>query len=285
MLDSKAAMVRYLNLIATEPDIARVPVMIDSSKWEVIEAGLKCVQGKPDRQLDLAQGRRGVVPASREARAALRRGGRRDGVRREGPGRHVRAQDVDLPAQLRPARRPRRVRARGHRLRPQRVRDRDRHRGAQQLRGRLHRRDALDPRAPAACEGVGRHQQRELQLPRQRAGARGDPHGVPLPRDPRRAVDGHRQRGPARRLRRARSRAARARRGRRAQPPRRTPPSASSRSPRRCKAQGKVATEDLAWRDGERRGAPLARARQGHHDVHHRGHRGSAAEVRAARSR
>jgi len=46
MLDSKAAMVRFLNLIATEPDVARVPVMIDSSKWEVIEAGLKCVQGK-----------------------------------------------------------------------------------------------------------------------------------------------------------------------------------------------------------------------------------------------
>ncbi len=46
MLDSKAAMVRFLNLIATEPDIARVPVMIDSSKWEVIEAGLMCVQGK-----------------------------------------------------------------------------------------------------------------------------------------------------------------------------------------------------------------------------------------------
>jgi len=40
-------MVRFLNLIAAEPDIARVPVMIDSSKWEVIEAGLKCVQGKP----------------------------------------------------------------------------------------------------------------------------------------------------------------------------------------------------------------------------------------------
>jgi 5-methyltetrahydrofolate--homocysteine methyltransferase len=47
MLDSKAAMVRFLNLIAVEPDIARVPVMIDSSKWDVIEAGLKCVQGKP----------------------------------------------------------------------------------------------------------------------------------------------------------------------------------------------------------------------------------------------
>ena len=47
MLDGKAAMVRFLNLIASEPDISRVPVMIDSSKWEVIEAGLKCVQGKP----------------------------------------------------------------------------------------------------------------------------------------------------------------------------------------------------------------------------------------------
>ncbi len=46
MLDSEAAMVRLLQLIAAEPDIARVPVMIDSSKWSVIEAGLKCLQGK-----------------------------------------------------------------------------------------------------------------------------------------------------------------------------------------------------------------------------------------------
>ena len=46
MLDSQRAMSRFLNLIASEPDIARVPVMIDSSKWSVIEAGLKCVQGK-----------------------------------------------------------------------------------------------------------------------------------------------------------------------------------------------------------------------------------------------
>nr|WP_269717000.1 methionine synthase [Caulobacter sp. NIBR2454] len=46
LLDSQAAMVTFLNLIAAEPDIARVPIMIDSSKWEVIEAGLKCVQGK-----------------------------------------------------------------------------------------------------------------------------------------------------------------------------------------------------------------------------------------------
>jgi 5-methyltetrahydrofolate--homocysteine methyltransferase len=47
MLDSEQAMVRFLNLIAGEPDISRVPIMVDSSKWEVIEAGLKCIQGKP----------------------------------------------------------------------------------------------------------------------------------------------------------------------------------------------------------------------------------------------
>ena len=46
MLDSKAAMVRFLNLVAGEPEIARVPIMVDSSKWEVIEAGLQCIQGK-----------------------------------------------------------------------------------------------------------------------------------------------------------------------------------------------------------------------------------------------
>ena len=46
MLDSKAAMVRFLHLIASEPDISRVPIMVDSSKWDIIEAGLQCIQGK-----------------------------------------------------------------------------------------------------------------------------------------------------------------------------------------------------------------------------------------------
>src|SRR3970040_1932336 len=45
MIDSEAAMVKFLHLMASEPEIARVPVMIDSSKWNVIEAGLKCIQG------------------------------------------------------------------------------------------------------------------------------------------------------------------------------------------------------------------------------------------------
>src|SRR5205085_2829169 len=46
LLDSEAAMVRFLNLIATEPEIARIPIMVDSSKWSVLEAGLQCLQGK-----------------------------------------------------------------------------------------------------------------------------------------------------------------------------------------------------------------------------------------------
>src|SRR5215471_1159101 len=46
MIDSEAAMIRFLNLVGSEPEIARIPVVIDSSKWSVIEAGLKCLQGK-----------------------------------------------------------------------------------------------------------------------------------------------------------------------------------------------------------------------------------------------
>ena len=46
LIDAEKVMVTFLNLLASEPDICRVPVMIDSSKWEVIEAGLKCIQGK-----------------------------------------------------------------------------------------------------------------------------------------------------------------------------------------------------------------------------------------------
>jgi hypothetical protein len=92
-----AAMVRFLNLIAGEPEIARVPIMIDSSKWEVIEAGLKCIQGKGIVNSISAEGRRGRVPPPGHAGAALRRRRGGDGLRREGPGRHLPAQDRDLP--------------------------------------------------------------------------------------------------------------------------------------------------------------------------------------------
>ncbi|HEV7803091.1 MAG TPA: methionine synthase, partial [Burkholderiales bacterium] len=69
MLDSKAAMVRFLSLVAAEPDISRVPVMIDSSRWEVIEAGLKCVQGKCIvNSISMKEGKQQFVDHARLAR-------------------------------------------------------------------------------------------------------------------------------------------------------------------------------------------------------------------------
>src|SRR5438128_4489187 len=72
MLDSKQAMVKFLSLIASEPDIARVPVMIDSSKWDVIEAGLKCVQGKP--VVNSISMKEGKAPFVQQAKLAKRYG-------------------------------------------------------------------------------------------------------------------------------------------------------------------------------------------------------------------
>jgi 5-methyltetrahydrofolate--homocysteine methyltransferase len=69
MLDSAAAMTRFLQLVASEPDIARVPIMLDSSKWSVIEAGLKCVQGKPVvNSISLKEGEAEFVKHARLAR-------------------------------------------------------------------------------------------------------------------------------------------------------------------------------------------------------------------------
>jgi 5-methyltetrahydrofolate--homocysteine methyltransferase len=69
MLDSEQAMVTFLNLIAAEPDISRVPIMIDSSKWTVIEAGLKCVQGKPIvNSISLKEGEAPFIEYARKVR-------------------------------------------------------------------------------------------------------------------------------------------------------------------------------------------------------------------------
>ena len=239
--------------------------------------------GQACRQLDLDEGGRGRVPAPGEARPALRCGGHRHGVRREGPGRHLPAQGRDQPARLRPADAQGRLPGRGHHLRPQHLRDRDRHRGAQQLRCRLHQRDALDPAAPAARQGVGRRVERELLVSRQRAGPRGDPHGVPLSRDSRRDDDGHRQRRPAWRLRRDTAGAARAGRGRRAQPPAGRD-RAARRARRVVQVAGQAGHRGPVVARGIGRGAAVARARARHHDVHHRGHRGSPAASPRGRS-
>ncbi|TCJ12274.1 methionine synthase [Parasulfuritortus cantonensis] len=69
MLDGEKAMVRFLNLIASEPDIAKAPIMIDSSKWEIIEAGLKCVQGKPIiNSISMKEGEAAFIEKARLAR-------------------------------------------------------------------------------------------------------------------------------------------------------------------------------------------------------------------------
>ena len=69
MIDGKAAMVRFLNLLAAEPDIARIPIMIDSSKWEIILAGLKCLQGKGIvNSISLKEGEASFIAQAKEIR-------------------------------------------------------------------------------------------------------------------------------------------------------------------------------------------------------------------------
>ena len=130
MLDSERAMTVFLNMIAGEPDIARVPIMIDSSKWSVIEAGLKCVQGKAIvNSISLKEGEEPFLDQARR-------------IRRYGAATVVMAFDEEGQAEtaerkfaicersyrllVDEARLP----ARGHRLRPQHLRRGDRHRGA-----------------------------------------------------------------------------------------------------------------------------------------------------------
>ena len=152
MIDGVAAMDRFTKLIASEPDISRVPVMIDSSKWEVIEAGLKNVQGKPIvNSISMKEGEEKFV---REARLCpqvrRRRGG--DGFRRAGPGRQPGAPQGDLRARLPDPHRRGRLPGRGHHLRPELLRAGHRYRGARDLRGSTSSRPA--PGSRRTCPGV-----------------------------------------------------------------------------------------------------------------------------------
>ena len=160
MIDGVAAMDRFLKLIASEPDISRVPVMVDSSKWEVIEAGLKCVQGKPIvNSISMKEGEE-QVPRARPAVPQVRRRRGRDGLRRGRPGRQPRAPQGDLRAGLPdPGRRGRASRPRTSSSTPTSSRSR-RHRGARDLRRGLHRGDPLDQAEPARRPGLRRHLQR-----------------------------------------------------------------------------------------------------------------------------
>jgi 5-methyltetrahydrofolate--homocysteine methyltransferase len=189
MLDSAEAMSTFLRLVASEPDISRVPIMVDSSKFSVIEAG--CAACRARAWSTRSRSRRARRSScARRARAPLRRRRDRDGVRRGGAGRHGRAQGRDLRARLPHPRRRGGLPARGRDLRPERVRGGHRHRRARRVRHRVHRGGAAHPGRAAARAHVGRHQQRVVLVPRERAGAHGHPRGVPLPRDRRRLTMG-----------------------------------------------------------------------------------------------
>ncbi len=242
MIDGVAAMDRFLKLVASEPDISRVPVMIDSSKWEVIEAGLKCVQGKADRQLDLPQGGRGAVRASRPG-----------SCRKYGAAAVVMAFDEDGQADIarapqgRSARGPTGSSSRRSASRPRTSSStptsspsRPASRSTRPTASTSSRRRAGSRRTCPGAKVSGGISNVSLLLPRQQPRARGDPRGLPLPRHRGRPRHGHRQRRRAGRLRRGRPRAARADRGRRPQPP-----------PRRRRAAAR-----------DRRGAQPAPARQ-----------------------
>ena len=230
LLDGEQAMTTFLRLVASEPDIARVPIMIDSSKWSVIEAGLKCVQGKAIvNSISLKEGEEPFLDVARK----VRRYGAAvvvmafDERARPTPS-SARSRSVNAPTTCS---RSGRVRPRGHHLRPEHLRGCNRHRRAQRLRAGVHRGGLADQGTAPGHQGLGRGLQRVLLVPRQRAAARGHPRRVPLPRDRRRARHGDRQRRPARAVRGDRRRPARARRGRDPQPPRPTRPSACWRSP------------------------------------------------------
>ena len=130
MLDSEKAMVTFLNLIAAEPDISRVPIMIDSSKWTVIEAGLKCVQGKAVvNSISLKEGEGPFLDHARK----VRRYGAAVVVMafdEKGQAEIGRTQIRHLQTRLRSLDREGRLPARGHHLRSEYLCRRHRHRGA-----------------------------------------------------------------------------------------------------------------------------------------------------------
>ena len=100
LLDSEQAMTTFLNVVATEPEVARLPIMVDSSRLSVLEAGLRCVQGKGvANSISLKEGEE-RRSSSRRGRSAATARRRRHGLRRAGPGRHGRAQGRDLRARL-----------------------------------------------------------------------------------------------------------------------------------------------------------------------------------------
>ena len=282
LLDSKQAMVTYLNLIASEPDISRVPLMIDSSKWEVIEAGLQCVQGKPIvNSISLKEGE---AKFREQASACLRYGAA------------VVVMAFDEQGQADTKARKVEICTRAYRYLVDEI-------------GFPPEDIIFDPNIFAVATGIEEHDnyavdfieatrrdqgdpaprphlrrrvERLVQLPRQRARAPGDPQRLPLPRHRRRHGHGHRQRRRPAGLRRHRPRAARGGGGRDPQPPASAPTSATpsgwstSRPSTRATRAGREGRRPRLARRARGRAAG-ARPGQGHHRLHRGGHRGARA--------
>ena len=241
MLDGVAAMRRFVNLIAAEPDIAKLPVMVDSSKFSVIEAGLECLQGKGVvNSISLKEGEEAFV---RQAQI----------VRRFGAAVVVMAFDetgqaTTVDHRLVIAKRAYKILTEQVGFPPEDIifdpnilDDRHGHRGARRLRGQLHRGVPANQGRATRHQDLGRRVEPELRVPHVATRARGDALGVPLSRDPGRARHGDRQRRPARGVRATRADAARGRRGSRAEP-----------QPERDRAHARD-RRDVRRRDGEAR--------------------------------
>ena len=278
MIDGVAAMDRFLKLIASEPDISRVPVMVDSSKWEVIEAGLKCVQGKPIvNSISMKEGE----DKFREQARLCRKYGAAAVVMafdEDGQADNLERRKADLRARLPDPGRRGRLPGRGHHLRPQHLRRRDRHRGARELRRRLHRGDPLDQAEPA------RRARSPAASPTCRFSFRGNNpvreaiHAVFLYHAIKAGLDmGIVNAGALVVYDEVDAGAARAHRGRRPQPPARRR-RAAARDRRGAPRHGEAAEDEAAeeWRIAAGRRADHARAGQGHRRPRRGRHRGAA---------
>ena len=171
LLDSEKAMITFLNLIAAEPDIARVPIMIEFFEILGDRSRTEMRTGQGRSQFDLAQRRRGCIHPPRRAGAPLWRRGRGHGLRRSRPGRDAGKEAEDLRPRLRHSGQPHRLPAARHHLRSEYLCHRHRHGGAQRLWPGLHRGGALDPAKPAAHAYFRRRIEPVVLVPRQRSGA------------------------------------------------------------------------------------------------------------------
>ena len=255
---------RFLKLIASEPDISRVPVMVDSSKWEVIEAGLKCVQGKAIvNSISMKEGEETFREQARLCRQygaaavvmAFDEDGQADNLERRKAicerAYRILVDEVGFPAE-------------------DIIFDPNVFAVATGIEE--HATTALDfieatrwiKAEPPRRQGQRRHLQRVVLVPRQQPGARGDPRRLPLPRHRGGPGHGHRQRRRARGLRRGRPRAAGADRGRRPQPaPRRRRAAAGDRrgaQPGRRGGRGRPRTSGARCRSASGSPTPWSRA-------------------------